>query len=462
MGVSENKDEQKRLEKYALMTQGSVKRLVLKMALPTIISMLVTAIYNVADAAFIGHLSTEATAGVGVSFAYMIFVQAIGFFLGHGSGNYISRALGARNTVNAAKMASTGFFTALSAGTVFAIAGVCFLSPLSLLMGATSDILLFSNQYLFYILLATPFMMTSMVMNNQLRLQGSANYAMVGLALGALLNLLLDPLFIFVFRWGVKGASFATLLSQLFSCILLFAGTKKAGNVHIRLHNFSPSLYFYKEIVRGGLPSLCRQCLICVSTICLNRAAAVYALPGQEASTIAAFAIVSRIMMFAFSIILGFGQGFQPVCGFNYGAGLHARVKESYVFCMTVATVILLLMGSIGYIWAPQLIALFRNEDRVLIDIGTRVLRWQCLAFPLIGLTTATNMLFQTIGRVFPATILSLCRQGLFFIPILLTVPSIVGLKGLEATQAMADVLTFLFTLPFAINIYRELAKGKE
>ena len=462
MQVSANTDEQKQLEKYALMTRASVKRLVVKMAIPTIISMLVTAIYNVVDAAFIGHLSTEATAGVGVSFAYMIFVQAIGFFLGHGSGNYISRALGAQNTTNAAKMASTGFFTALIIGTISAIAGLCFLSPLSRMMGSTSDILLYSNQYLFYILLATPFMMTSMVMNNQLRLQGSANYAMVGLAMGAVVNVFLDPLFIFVLHWGVKGASFATLLSQLFSCILLFLGTRKAGNVHIKFQNFKPALYFYKEIVRGGLPSLCRQSLICISTICLNRAAAVYAVAGQEASTIAAFAIVSRIMMFAFSVILGFGQGFQPVCGFNYGAKLYARVKESYVFCMTVATVILLIMGSAGYIFAPQLIAVFRSEDAVLLDIGTRVLRWQCLAFPLIGLTTATNMLFQTIGRVFPATVLSLCRQGLFFIPILLIVPPIAGLQGLEATQAIADVLTFLFTLPFAIKIYKELAKSNQ
>ncbi len=458
MQAAQTKDELRQQEKYLLMTQAPVKRLVLRMALPTIVSMLVIAMYNVSDAAFVGHLSTEATAGVGVAFAYMTFVQAVGFFFGHGSGNYISRELGARHTQNASGMAATGFFTALITGALAAGIILCLLSPFSRLLGATRNILEPANQYLQYILIATPFMMSSMVMNNQLRLQGSARYAMIGLTSGAVLNIVLDPIFIFGMHLGVKGASIATLISQVFSWALLLAGTQRAGNVHIKFKNFKPSCYFYRQIVKGGLPSLCRQSMICVSVICLNRAAAVCAMPGQEASAIAAFAIVSRIMMFAFSVILGFGQGFQPVCGFNYGAGLYARVKESYMFCMWVATVILIVMGACGYMWARELIAVFRDEDASLMAIAVKVLRWQCMAFPLIGLTTATNMLYQTIGRAVPATILSLCRQGLFFLPILFIMMHVLGLEGLEITQAAADVCTFAFTLPFAVKIYKELS----
>ena len=320
-------DERKQQEKYRMMTQAPVRGLVLKMAVPTIISMMVTAIYNVVDAAFVAHLSTEAAAGVGVAFAYMTFIQAIGFFCGHGSGNFISRSLGAQETVNAEKMSATGFFSALFFGAVTGFLGLIFLSPLSQLLGATPEIIAPSNAYLRFILLATPFMMSGLVMNNQLRLQGSAQYAMIGLASGALLNILLDPLFIFVFDWGVSGASAATFVSQLFSWVLLFLGTKRSGNVHIRLRNFTPNLYFYKEITRGGLPSLCRQGLMCLSVVCLNRAAAQYAAPGLQASTIAAFAIVSRIAMFTFSIILGWGRGSSLYAGLTMAPGITAGSK---------------------------------------------------------------------------------------------------------------------------------------
>ncbi len=456
------RDEQKRDEKFAMMTQAPIKKLVLKMAVPTIISMMVTAIYNVVDAAYVGHLSTEATAGVGVVFAYMTFIQAFGFFCGHGSGNFISRALGGRNARHAEKMAATGFGTAFLIGLLAGVSGLCFLPQLSRLLGATAGISVYSENYLRYILIATPFMMSCLVMNNQLRLQGSAQYAMVGLVSGAILNIFLDPLFIFVFGWGVSGASAATLCSQVFSWLLLFLGTCREGNVHIRIRNFTPNLFFYKEIVRGGLPSLCRQGLICLSTVCLNRAAAVYAQPGLESSTIAAFAVVSRIMMFAFSAILGLGQGFQPVCGFNYGARRYGRVRDSYLFSIRLATVLLSVMAVVGFGFSASLIRFFRAEDPNLIVIGVKVLRWQCAVFPLVGLSTITNMLFQTTGQVVKATLLGMCRQGLCFLPILYVVPLFFGLNGLMATQGLADLLTFFIVLPFSVSASREMKRKEE
>lgn len=445
--------------RYKDMTTSPVRRLVLRLAVPTIISMVITAVYNVVDAAFVGHLSTEATAGIGVSFAYMTFIQAVGFFFGHGSGNYISRALGARELQNASLMAAVGFFSPIILGSLSAVVGLCFLSDLSVALGATPDVVPYSNQYLAFILIATPFMMSALCMNNQLRLQGNARFGMIGIASGAVLNILLDPLFIFVFHWGVSGAALATAVSQLFSWCLLLWGTTRPGAVHISLSNFKPSFYTYKEILAGGLPSLCRQAFNCIGAILLNHAAARWALPGQEASSIAAFTVVTRTMMFAFSVVLGLNQGFQPVAGFNYGAKKYGRVRESYLFALSVSTALLIVLGAAGYVFAPQIIALYRDEDPVLITIGASALRWQCVAFPLIALSTSTNMLFQNIRMTFRSTLLSIGRQGLFFIPAILILPQFFGLKGVEMTQAVADCFTFVLSIPFAVWISRRLSR---
>ena len=439
------------------MTETPVPRLVLRLAVPSMVSMVVTALYNVVDAAFVGHLSTEATAGIGISFAYMTFIQAVGFFFGHGSGNHISRALGARQIDDAETMAAVGFFTPLILGLVATAVGLLFLPQLAVLLGATPDVVPYACSYLRYILIATPFMMSALVLNNQLRLQGNARFGMIGIVSGAVLNIVLDPLFIFVLDLGVAGASIATAVSQMFAWGLLLWGTTRDESVHIRLAKFKPSFGCYKEIVAGGLPLLFRQAFNCVSVIMLNFAASKYAPAGQAASSIAAFAIVSRTTMFAFSLILGFTQGFQPVCGFNYGAHKYWRVRQSYLFAFSVSAAMLTLLSALGFIFAPQIIAVFRDEDPALLAIGTAALRWQCVVFPLCTLSTSTNMLFQNIRMTFPATLLAIGRQGLFFVPAILVLPRIFGLQGVEMTQAVADVCTFFLSLPFAVWINRKL-----
>lgn len=459
---SQSEDQRKLDERYLMMTQAPLKGLILKMAVPTVISMLVTSIYNLVDSFFVGHLSTEAVAGVGVAFAYMAFINACGFFFGHGSGNFISRALGARHLENAGKMAATGFFTPLLFGAVAGGLCLAFISPLSRGLGATEEILPYSNDYLRYILMATPFMMSSLTLNNQLRLQGNARFGMIGIASGAVLNIALDPLFIFVLDMGVSGASLATAISQLFGWGLLLWGTSLGGNVHIKFKNFSPNRFFYKEILKGGLPSLARQTLAVVATICLNRMAVHYADPGDEASVVAAFSIVTRVMMMAYSVILGLGQGFQPVCGYNYGARLYGRVKESYLFCISLSTLLLFMMGLAGFVLAPDIIAVFRSEDPELIRVGSHAMRWQCVAFPLMGLCTMTNMLLQNINYTRQATFLALCRQGICFLPAVFIAPLVWGLTGLEAAQAIADLMTFLISLPFSISIIRELTSKEK
>lgn len=447
-------------DKYVEMTEQPVRRLVCRMAVPTIIAMVTSALYNVVDAAFVGRLSTEATAGIGISFAYMTFIQALGFFFGHGSGNHISRALGAKNTRSASIVASVGFFTPLLLGGMAAAICVPNLSSLSRLLGAPSEVVPFANDYLRYIVLATPFMMSALTLNNQLRLQGNARIGMVGIVSGAVLNIILDPILIFACRMGVSGASLATAVSQLFSWGLLLRGTFRPESVHIKLGNFKPSWSVYYEIFRGGLPSLFRQVFNCAAAVSLNYCAATYAAPGEEASAVAAFAVVTRVMMFAFSVVLGFCQGFQPVCGFNYGARKYHRVRESWLFATQVGTAFLLVISTLGFIFAPQVISLFRAEDPELIRIGSSTLRWQCAAFPLVPLFTATGMLFQNIRMTGPATLLSICRNGLFFIPALLLLPVWLGLKGVEMSQAVADVLTFILAVPYAIWINGKLLRN--
>ena len=444
-------------DKYTEMTATPVRRLVLRLAIPTTISMMVTSFYNIVDAAFVGHLSTEATAGIGVSFAYMIVVQALGFFFGHGSGNYMSRELGAKRRDTASTMAAVGFFTPLLLGLAMAVGFGTHLPTLARLLGATPDVVPFAAEYLRYIVYATPLMMTALTLNNQLRLQGNARYGMVGMVTGAVLNIFLDALFIPVLGWGVTGASLATAISQTVCWGLLLWGTTRDGSVHINPRKFLPTWRAYYEILMGGLPSLCRQVFNCTSAICLNYAAARYAPEGQAASVVAAFAVVTRTMMFAFSFVLGVNQGFQPVAGFNYGAKRYDRVRQSYLFTASVSTALLLLISAAGFIFSPEIIRLYRDQDPVMLAVGIRALRYQCVAFTLIGLPTTTNMLFQVIRMPIRSTLISIGRQGLFFLPPLFLLPPFLGLQGVILTQPIADTVTFLFSIPFAVWIARKL-----
>ena len=443
--------------KFKKMTETPVEPLICRMAVPTIISMLITSIYNMADTFFVGRIGTSATAAVGIVFSLMAVIQAIGFFFGQGSGNYISRKLGAREVEEASRMAVTGFFSALLTGAAVMVLGFCFSEPFCRLLGATETIMPYAQDYMHLILIGAPYMTAALVLNNQLRLQGNAFYAMIGLVSGGLLNIALDPLFIFGFGLGISGAALATILSQLVSFSLLLLGCNRAaGNLPIRFRHFSPSLARYRAIVNGGLPSLCRQGLASVATICLNTAAG----PFGDAA-IAAMSIVTRLTQFAASAVLGFGQGFQPVCGFNYGAGRYDRVRRGFWFCVVVASVVLVVLSSLGEIFAPGLIAIFRADDAQVIAIGAKALRLQCITFPLLGWVTLCNMLLQNIGKVTQASVLSVARQGLFFLPLILLLPMTFGLLGVQICQPIADVLTFVIAIPLALPALRFLRRGE-
>ena len=439
-------------EKYKQMTEPPVGKLICKLAVPCIVSMLVTAFYNMADTYFVGMLkSNAATGAVGVVFSMMSIIQAVGFFFGQGSGNYISRELGKKRYQEASTMAATGFYASLGAGAIICILGQIFLEPLAYLLGSTPTILPYTEAYLRVILLGAPWMTASLVLNNQLRFQGSASYAMYGIVSGAILNIALDPLLIFIFDMGVAGAGWATIISQFVSFCLLLKGCSKGSNLQINIRNVKLDWFHLKMIFKGGFPSLARQSLASIATICLNHTAQ----PFGDAA-IAAMGVVQRITMFGFSAMLGFGQGFQPVCGFNYGAGLYSRVRKGFWFCVKVSFVFLLLVSILGFIFAPNLIAMFRDDPEV-IECGARALCFQCITMYLSSFVITSNMMMQSMGLVGPATFLSVARQGLFFIPLILILSALYGLTGIQITQAIADLLTFLCAVPLQLRNLRSL-----
>lgn len=438
-------------QKYKTMTEAPVKGLIVKLAIPTMISMLVTSFYNMADTFFVGKLGPSATGAVGVVFSVMAIIQAVGFFFGHGSGNYISRALGAHDVSGAESMAATGFFSALIGGTVIMIGGLLFLEPLALALGSSKTILPYAVDYLRWILIGAPYMTASLVLNNQLRFQGNAIYAMIGLVSGAVINIALDPLLIFTFDLGVSGAAIATIVSQLVGFVILFIGIFRSNAIDIRIRNFKPTVDRYKIIINGGSPSLFRQGLNSVATICLNVAARAY---GDYA--IAGMSIVTRIMQFANSCLIGFGQGFQPVCGFNYGAKKFDRVREGFWFCVKLSTAVLLVLAAACFAFAPAIVSLFQDDPGV-IEVGRIALRLQCITFPLAGWIVMSNMMSQTIGKAIPASFLAMARQGLFFIPAVLILPHCLGILGVELSQAVADAITIAVAIPLQLKIMREM-----
>lgn len=438
-------------DNYKFLTTAPVPRVVLTMALPTIVSMLVTSLYSMADTYFVSRLNTQSTAAVGIVFAVMSVVQAIGFFFGHGSGNYMSRHLGARHYRIARIMSATGFVYSLSFGIIIALVGHLLLEPIATHLGSTPTILPYTRQYLGIILLGTPFMTAAFTINNQMRFQGNAAYAMVGIATGAMLNVTLDPLLIFTFDMGISGAAWATVISQTCSFALLVYMSRKNGGIAINPRHFSPRLWLVREIVLGGTPSLSRQGLAAISTTALNVAAGAW---GDAA--IAAMSIVGRYCYVLFAIIIGLGQGYQPLCGFCFGARLYGRVRQGFWFCIKVGMCFLLVCTVASLLFAPDIVHWFRHDAEV-VAIGARALRYQAVTFMLLPLIGLTNMMLQTTRKSVRANIAAMARSGLFFIPLVLTLPRLFGLTGLEACQAVSDVCSFSICLPLALSAFREM-----
>ena len=436
-----------------MMLNMPVSRVIPQLAIPTIISMLITSIYNMADTFFVSQLGTSASGAVGVIFSAMAIIQAVAFTIGMGSGTNVSQALGAGDEEKAQRYVSTAFFTAVAVGAVLAAAALLNIDWLVRFLGATETIAPYAKDYATYIFYAAPFMMGSLAMNNLLRFEGLSIYGMVGITTGGILNMVLDPLLIFGFGLGTSGAAIATAISQFvsFTILLIMTNTKDAA-ISIHPRNFRPTARMYGRIFYMGLPSLGRQGIASVSTILLNNAAGLY---GDAA--IAAMSIVSRFIMFINSTVIGFGQGFQPVCGYCYGAGRYSRVREAFTFCVKVSTIILLVLSAVSFLFARPIITVFRRDDPLVIEIGTFALRAQLLTLPLWGFITMSNMFTQSIGYGVRATIIATARQGIFLIPALLILPQVFGLRGIQIAAPISDVLTLFLAWGIVSGILRQL-----
>lgn len=438
-------------DKYTFLTQAPVHRVIGVMAIPTIISMLLTSMYNLVDTFFVGKINTQSTAAVGIVFSVMFFIQAFSFFFGNGSGNYISRQLGAQNTKDAEVMASTGLFYTLVFSLIVMLLGWFFLEPISILLGSTPTILPYTRQYLGISLLGTPFIMGTFCINNQMRFQGFTKYSVYGAISGSIINCLLDPVFIFGFSMGVSGAAVASVIGQICGFVILLIMSQKEGVIHYTHRRISFEGRFVKEIIAGGTPSISRQGLASVSTIALNSVAGNY---GDAA--IAAMSIVTRISMFIFSVIVGLGQGFQPMCGFCYGAKLYDRVKEGFWFSTKIGTFFLLFWSVILIIFSGEVVSLFRDDPEV-IAIGIQALRYQMIIFPACSFMMMANMMMQTCRKTIRANILAASRQGLFFIPLIFVLPYFYGLFGVEICQPVSDIISLIVTIPIVWSAFKEM-----
>lgn len=453
----QNQHEDQTRQQYIRMTQTPIGKLIGTLAIPTIISMLVTNIYNTADTYFVSRLGTSASGAVGIVFAFMTFYQAIGFMCGHGAGSFVARFLGAKSPDKAKMFAASTFFLSSLLGTLLSLAFYLNLNRVLYFLGSTKTILPYARQYAVWILIAGPFLSASCTLNNLLRYEGRAMYAMIGLTTGGILNMIGDPILMFGFGMGVSGAGLSTCLSQIISFLILLS----MFCIHITVTDVSPrristELSTYWEIMKVGSPSLLRQGLNAASTILLNQQAKVYGDPA-----IAAMSIVGRMSFFIGACTIGTGQGMQPVISFNYGARKYKRVRESFHFTVKMAAALLSVFAFVCMIFARPIITWFRDDPEV-IEIGTVALRWACVSALFQPLSVPINMMFQSIGKSGRALFLSALRTGLCFIPLIEVLPLYLGLTGIEIAQPISDITAAMISVPFAVSFLRQLKARKE
>ena len=455
--IEDEKAAKREREQFLKMTQTPIPRLIISLGIPTTLNMMVTSLYNLVDTYFVSGLGQEATGAVNVVLSLMSIIQAIGFTFGMGSGSIVSKLLGARKQKQADEVSSTAFFTAGAIGVLILILGMIFLDPLLWLLGATEEVgvavttLEYARQYTFYILLAAPLMCMSFVLNNLLRAQGKALLSMAGLVTGAVINIALDPLLIYTFGMGMRGAAIATAISQAISFgVLLFMFLSGKSITRLRIQDVSKKWSVHWEIVATGFPSFCRQILASLCTVLLNWAVKPYD------GALAALGVVQKVFMMAFSISLGIGQGYQPVLGYNYSAKFYDRVRKAYVFTLTFAMSLMTVFAIASALLADVIMAVFLENPNA-IAIGALSLRLQCICMPLLPVNFMISVTSQTVGNKAVAALLSVSRQGLFYIPAVIVLPQLFQLFGVQSCQAISDLFSFLFAIPFTVHFFKQL-----
>ena len=436
MNSSNNKKE---LRRKAILNDDLLLLLV-KTSIPTIIGILVMVIYNLTDTFFVGILNNKSmTAAIGIVFSFMSFIQAIGFWFGYGSGNIMSKKIGENEEKEAEIISSIGILFAIVIGILIAILSCFFVLPLSKFIGgsASENLLNFTVEYLKVIIISIPFGLYSITLYNQLRLCGNVKDGMIGLLIGVAVNIVLDPVLMFVFKFGFIGAGYATLIGQITGCIVLTNLSGKNGNIAVNLKKVRINKDRVYHILAGGMPNFSRQSITSIALILLNVVAAKY---GD--GVIAALTISSRIAALAYMIMIGWGQGFQPICAMNYGAKQYDRVKKAFKFAVVGGTLFLIMAAILLYVFSELLIKTMSNDNEVIL-VGSEILRMQCITLPLLGYFAISSMLMQNIGQYFWASIISISRQGIFYIPLLYILSNIFGEFGIYLLQPVADVLSF-------------------
>lgn len=436
-------------EHYQKMTQTPVSRLIVRLGIPTTISMLITSIYNLADTYFVGTLGESQQAATGILFTLQAIIQAIAFMLGHGSGSFVSKALADKNRDEATEYVSTAFFTGAIAGLTLSVLGLICLSPFMRLLGSTETILPYARDYGMWVLIACPFMVCSIVLNNNLRYEGKAFYAMIGLTGGGILNIFGDYLLIRVFDLGVYGAGMSTAISQIISFLILLYFYFKMAQSKISLHAVSRSLSVYAGIFKVGFPSLIRQGLSSISSGLLNNLTKPY---GDAA--IAAMSVVNRYYMLVMCVGLGIGQGFQPVAAFNYQAKKYTRVKKGLTFTTTFGFIFVGTLSLISFCFAEPIFALFQKSAAA-AEIGVPALRYATIGLLFMPLSVPVNMLYQSIRKAGTASFLSLLRSGLILIPVVLIGVTLWGRLGIQIAQPLSDTITGLISIPFSLHFLK-------
>ena len=427
--------------------------LLVKTAIPTIIGMLISVIYNLTDTFFVGRLHNSAMiAAIGVVFSFAGIIQALGFWFGYGSGNVMSKKIGAQDYAEAETISSIGIVLAIATGVALAIAASIFVVPLAKRIGgnASHDVLIFTVQYLRIIIISVPFSLYAVTLYNQLRLCGNVRDGMIGLLSGMLSNMALDPLLMFTLNMGFIGAGYATLIGQIIGCIVLTALAKRHGNIPVSIKKARYSKARIYHILAGGLPNFSRQAITSVALVLLNVTAAHY---GE--SMIAALTISSKIVAVAYMIMIGWGQGFQPICAMNYGAKKYSRVKKAFITTVSAGTIFLIIAAIILFILAEQCIHLMSNDHDV-ISTGVTILKMQCFSMPLLGVFAVSSMFMQNIGNYGAALLISISRQGLFYVPLVYLLPAIYGKTGIYLVQPLSDVLSFVLAVAVMYRWYKK------
>lgn len=442
----------KKESKIKMLNEGDITKVLFKLGIPVIIGMLVTSFYNVVDAMFVGGLGTSQMGAVSIAYPIAQLIIGLGMTFGSGSASYISRLLGEKNNKQANRTASTALFTSIIVGLITIMLIMCFLDKVLVFLGATETILPYAKEFAIIYIPGSILNVINVTMNNISASEGATKISMASMLTGAILNIILEPIFIYTFQWGIKGSAIATVVAQGVTTVLyvwyIFSGK---SNLHISIKRFSIDKTIYVQILKIGIPTLLFQLLSSVSMGLINTASSHY---GDSA--VAAMGIVTRVLALGSYVIFGYAKGFQPVAGFSFGSKNYKRLKEAIAVSLKWSTVFCAVTEIIFLVFSKQIIGLF-SKDASVIAIGSSALKANSTTFVLFGFQYIYTTLFLALGEAFKGTILSIARQGIFFIPVILVMPSILGLNGIIFTQPVVDIMTTILTVIFAFKVQRNL-----